>query len=329
MQKILTVSVAAYNVEAYLANTLESCLINNNLETIEVLVVNDGSTDRTRYIAKAFEERYPSVFRVIDKKNGGYGSTINTAIKEAKGKYLKQLDGDDWYQTSNLEELIGILGEIDADRIITPYIRWKKNGKEQTVSDCALQTPTGICPLEDVVFNGTLDMHSSAFRTELLRNLNRPLTENCFYTDHEYSVYPLLKESVSYVWHKPIYVYRLDRDGQSVSREGLRKHYKEHETVVLNLIGVYNQLDQRKKDKYSFFMRRLVGEIRNHFRYLCFLDNPVEAKREVLSFTEIVKRANPSLYQYARNNSRFVKGITAFNGALFPVAKWINDVKSK
>ena len=78
--KTLTVSVAAYNVAAFLRDTLSSCAVPEVLEDLEVLIVNDGSTDETVRIAEEFCSRYPGTFRLINKENGGYGSTVNTAV---------------------------------------------------------------------------------------------------------------------------------------------------------------------------------------------------------------------------------------------------------
>ena len=95
MSKVLTVSIAAYNMESYIRQTLNSLIVPEILEKIEVLVVDDGGTDGTLAIAKEYETKYPITFHAIHKENGGYGSVINKSIELATGKYFKQLDGDD------------------------------------------------------------------------------------------------------------------------------------------------------------------------------------------------------------------------------------------
>ena len=95
MEKILSVSIASYNVEKFIRKALDSCCIPEIMDRLEVLVVNDGSTDGTLQIAREYEKQYPQTFRVIDKKNGGYGSTVNASIKAATGRYFRLLDGDD------------------------------------------------------------------------------------------------------------------------------------------------------------------------------------------------------------------------------------------
>ena len=94
--KLLTVIVPSYNMEKYLLKCLGSLIVAPELmERIEVIVVNDGSTDRTSEIAHSFEVKFPGVFRVIDKENGHYGSCVNAGLKMASGVFAKILDADD------------------------------------------------------------------------------------------------------------------------------------------------------------------------------------------------------------------------------------------
>ena len=73
---------------------------------LDIIVVNDGSTDQTVEITNKYVEKYKQSIRLINKENGGHGSTINTSIKHAKGKYYKILDSDDWVNSENLNRLV-------------------------------------------------------------------------------------------------------------------------------------------------------------------------------------------------------------------------------
>ena len=86
MKKVLTIVVPAYNVEKYLKNCLDSFVDVNILNSIEILVVDDGSTDKTADIAKSYEKKYPNSFRLLSKENGGHGSTINYRHSEGNRK---------------------------------------------------------------------------------------------------------------------------------------------------------------------------------------------------------------------------------------------------
>ena len=88
MEKLLTFSIAAYNVEKYLTKLITSIAEAGHLPEMEILVINDGSKDGTAKLTKEYESEYPDLVRLVDKENGGHGSTINRGIIEATGKYF-------------------------------------------------------------------------------------------------------------------------------------------------------------------------------------------------------------------------------------------------
>lgn len=92
MGKILTVVVPTYNAEKYLRDNLESFKIPELMEDLEILIVNDGSTDHSLEIAEEYVRQYPDTYRVITKENGGHGSGINCGIANARGTYFKVVD---------------------------------------------------------------------------------------------------------------------------------------------------------------------------------------------------------------------------------------------
>ena len=115
--KVISFIIPSYNVERYLNTALTSFItsdedINNQ---IEVIVVDDGSSDGTADIAQTYIERFPDMFRLIQKENGGHGSTINVGSKEAKGRFFKVVDADDWVVTENLSAYIRFLQNTEAD----------------------------------------------------------------------------------------------------------------------------------------------------------------------------------------------------------------------
>ena len=132
--KILTIGIAAYNMELYLSRCLDSLVCIENLNDIEILIVNDGSKDATLQIAQKYESLYPQSVKVIDKSNGGWGSVVNLAIKEATGKYFRLLDADDWYESDSLSEFVSHLSAISCDLVLTPYmLEYVEVGKKKPV----------------------------------------------------------------------------------------------------------------------------------------------------------------------------------------------------
>ena len=130
MEKLLTVSVAAYNGAATLQKALESCLVaDESLQALlDVIIIDDGSTDGTAALAQAFVQAHPGSFRLVSKVNGGYGSTLNTAVELASGRYFRTLDCDDWFDTNALQTLLRRLQNCTADAVYTNYRTVQENG---------------------------------------------------------------------------------------------------------------------------------------------------------------------------------------------------------
>ncbi|MCI8748625.1 MAG: glycosyltransferase family 2 protein [Lachnospiraceae bacterium] len=245
--KILTISIAAYNVDAYIETALQSLFFSDNLDELEVLIINDGSTDRTAKIAEQYTKKYPDIFRLVNKENGGYGSTINTAIKIAKGKYFKQLDGDDWFDKENIKEFLEFLRASEADCIFSPFWKvYQHQGKKEMLGK--------YNPQEKRLSAKDITMYALTFKTTIFTKYNIQFSEKYFYTDCEYNVKPLMFVNKTDFFDKPIYIYRLEEEGQSVSKEGWLKHYYDHNKVTLEIMSYY----KRNKSNMIFFDRDVI-----------------------------------------------------------------------
>ncbi len=119
-EKLISVIVPVYNVEKYLEKSLDS-IIEAAIDDMEILIINDGSTDSSEEIIKKYEKNYPELIRYIKKKNGGLGSVRNVGLKEAKGKYIASIDSDDTINPNFFIEAEKYLKE-DIDLVICDWL---------------------------------------------------------------------------------------------------------------------------------------------------------------------------------------------------------------
>lgn len=298
---VLTVVIPAYNVENYIGRTIKSLVESRKDSEIEVLIVNDGSTDGTGKMAESFAKKY-SYVRAIHQENGGHGAAINTGIREAAGKYFKLLDGDDWVDSEGFSRLVDILKQAEEDLILCDYQEvYIKDKKKRSVS---YRFPAGETLSVDILNVGYLiSMHSHVFKTEVLKKMPKEIDVHSFYVDMEYVLYPLpfIK---NFRYEKiNVYEYRLDRIGQSVSAEGFRKHYKEDVGVLNSLVEYYNEykdVDNHSAAVWFYMPCRIFDMFYRHIlKSIWYLDNREVPVAEYLRrFDRAFQNSAPELYDF-------------------------------
>ena len=241
--RVLTISIAAYQVESYLEQTLNSLLLPEVLEDIEVLVVDDGSTDRTADIARQYQEKYPETVRLICQENGGHGAAVERGIQEATGEYFKTIDGDDWVEASGFLELVRYLQMDDKiDIVCTPY-DWVEHqtGKVLKRISCDFDgiSYQKIYPFTEVSDRIYVNMHAMTYRTQLIQKYMPPIDHHCFYVDAEYVLLPIpYIQSIAFL-EQSVYQYRLGTDGQSMNLRNMQKNCSHHERVLGRILEAY------------------------------------------------------------------------------------------
>lgn len=259
--KILTVSVAAYNVEKTIRQCLDSFLPSKFFDKLEVIVVNDGSSDSTETIVKEYADKYPDTIILLNKENGGWGSTVNASVEAGHGLYFKLIDGDDWVDTAELDNLMAFLKITDADLIIDdfmlvyPYKRKRKvyhdKYKYTLRRTYTYQEFDQISKLDNMIA-----MHATTIRLQALRDVKMKIQEHCFYTDNEFGFYAGLAANTIAFNDSCVYQYRLGVEGQSVSSSGLYKHISDALQMERKLIDTYDQIEadivNQVKKRYLF-----------------------------------------------------------------------------
>lgn len=319
--KTLTISVAAYNVEETLDQTLKSFYDERILDDLEVLIVDDGSKDNTAKIAKKYVQKAPQTYKYVYKTNGGHGSTINKGMELATGKYFKVIDGDDWVDTNSLVEFINSLKKIDSDLVLTNHMecypqQYKKinlvsgmeNGKEYTWKD--------NINIEKVV------LHSVTVKTKLLRENHVHITENSFYVDVEFVVWDAYVSHTIVYLDIYLYMYRLGEPNQSIAKVNMLKNIGMQEKISYELVKMYDQfvkngdmLPRQEETIFHTFKRSIGSTMRTYL----LLPTKI-ARKNIERFDKNIKSLSLVTYQRL-NDDKFINLTRKGNYVLIPLLK--------
>ena len=310
MNKVLSISVAAYNAEKYLVKCLNSFCVPEIMEDIEVLIINDGSTDRTAEISTEYVSKYPDTFILINKENGGHGSTINTGIQKATGKYFKIVDADDWVEKDGIIQLVTTLKQYDVDLMLSPYYFVNAENGDKTFTTCLeRQKKVQNQILDAAQFDRSchLAMHAMTYQTAILKNYYQPIDEKCFYVDLEYIVFYFRHVKSVYVSEFPVYDYLVNSGEQSVNMYNMVKRREQHQLVCSRLLQIFSE----SLCHQSAIQAVIEDCVLNHYRVLMSIEDERQSLVELLAFDNDLKVWQPYIYKSAISHGIIEKKETA------------------
>lgn len=223
--KLLTFAIPSYNSQDYMEHCINSLLPGG--DDVEILIVDDGSKDRTAEIADEYEKKYPGIIRAIHQENGGHGEAVNAGIRNATGLFFKVVDSDDWVDLDaykkvldKLRELAG--GDTVLDMFIANYVYEKEGAKHKKVMRYSSLPQDKIFTWSEAgrFHKGQyILMHSVIYRTQLLRECGLELPKHTFYVDNIYVYKPLPSVKHMYYMDVDFYRYFIGREDQSVNEK--------------------------------------------------------------------------------------------------------------
>lgn len=302
--KYITFTVPCYNSAAYMERCIDTLLGGGDL--VEIIIVNDGSTDRTGEIADAYASEHPDIVRVIHQENGGHGAGVNAGLAAASGRYFKVVDSDDWLDEFALSTLIEQLKCWEAmneepDLIICNYLYDHLN--ERTVKRISYRNVFShgkICGWEDIrSFRPSqyLVMHSLWYRTDILRESGIRLPRHTFYVDNLFANQPLPYVKTLCYLNLDLYHYFLGREDQSVNEKVLMNRI-DQQIRVTKLVALSTDLDRLSKTQPKL-ARYLIRNISIMMSISCIhllLIGTPEAKQKRESLWLYIKNHNEKLY---------------------------------
>ena len=301
--KLLTFAIPCYNSEAYMEHCVESLLPGG--EDVEILIVDDGSKDRTAEIADAYEEKYPGIVRAIHQENGGHGEAVNTGIRNATGLYFKVVDSDDWVDLDaymkilkKLRELSG--GEKTLDMFIANYVYEKEGAKHKKVMRYTALLQDELFTWNESRFHKGqyILMHSVIYRTKLLRECGLELPKHTFYVDNIYVYKPLPSVRNMYYMDVDFYRYFIGRDDQSVNEKVMIGRLDQQLKVNYIMIDDYRLSDTRQipNKKLRHYMKNYLEIIMVVSSIIAIRSGTEENLEKKYELWKYLKKKDPRLY---------------------------------
>ena len=300
--KVLTVVIPCYNSAAYMDRAIESVLIDS--EDLEILIVDDGSSDNTSIIADEYKKKYPNIIHTIHKENGGHGDAVNIGLKNAKGMYFKVLDSDDWFDKNSLEKVLDILKNMinnskSLDMLITNYVYEKVSlQKSKSINYKGAMPEEKIFTWNDLGFlrsSQNILMHSVIYRTEILKKCNLELPKHTFYVDNIFVYKPLPYVNSIYYIDLDLYRYFIGREDQSVNEAVMIRRIDQQIKVTKIMIDCCNPMLLECKKLRKYMIKYLVMMMTIN-TVLLLRENTEESLSKKEELWNYLKLQNRSLY---------------------------------
>lgn len=302
--KYISFVVPCYNSEAYMEKCINSLLIGK--EDVEIIIVDDGSTDNTGKIADKYQEKYPTIVKTVHQKNGGHGEGINTGLKYATGKYFKVVDSDDWVDKSAYREILKKVKKVDADLIVMNYVYSYTDGRKDQVINFrnVFKHDKEITWDEIGKFKVTQypSLHSMMYKKSVLDKTKIKLPKHIFYEDNLFIYLPLINTNTIYYLDVDFYRYYIGRPDQSVQTAQLIKR-SSHQVQVSETVCNKYDLSEIENKKLRKVMKRecvflmTIGVVFSRLAY------NKEGEKQYKDLWASVKKGNPKLYKAIRYKS--------------------------
>lgn len=299
--KLLSFAVPCYNSEAYMEKCIESLLPGG--KDVEILIVDDGSSDRTAEIADAYAERYPGIIRAIHQPNGGHGVAVNTGLKNAAGIYFKVVDSDDWLDRDSYLRVLKRLRTLIKlntlpDMFLANYVYEKEGSKHKKVmrqKGFPKEKMFGWDDVGHLVKGHYILMHSVIYRTQMLHDCGLQLPEHTFYVDNIYVYKPLPYVNNMYYMDVDLYRYYIGREDQSVNEQTMIRRIDQQIRVNKIMFADVNLLAVKDKKcrRYMFNYLEIVTTITVTLAILSGTKENLNKRDELWSY---MKQTDRQLY---------------------------------
>ena len=301
MNKIISVIIPMYNSEPYIEKCLDSLILDANyMQDVEIIVVNDGSTDHSAELVRPYVEQYPDTIRLISQENGGHGAAVDAGIDACQGKYFKVLDADDWFLTDEWKKFVHtLLGIQTVDIIVSGYEQYDVQTEETGLISPPIERAVETLTMDQVMhnwmeFRHVFSLHGMTYRTEFYRKHAIKLPKKVFYDDAVYVTVAASQVKKVCVLKCPVYVYRIGDVNQSISSASRVARIEHMKTVIRTICET--QHEQRSEAGTNYWNYKVRSTITD-FLVTAFLrfDDKRAGRSHARTFMRELRRTNPDV----------------------------------
>ena len=308
--KLLSIAIPCYNSQDYMENCIESLLVGG--EEVEILIVDDGSSDRTAEIADDYARKYPTIVKAIHQENGGHGEAVNAGIRNATGLYFKVVDSDDWVNKEAYVQILKTLYELlrgpqTVDLLISNFVYEKQGATRKKIMQYRKCLPKdrifGWEEVKHMPKGKYLLMHSMIYRTKLLHECNLELPKHTFYVDNLFAFEPLPYVKNLYYLDVNFYRYYIGRQDQSVNETVMISRIDQQIRVTKLMIDylVGRKSELVKNRRLYQYMRNYLEIIMTVSSVLLIRSGTTEHLEKKKELWEYLKGKDKRLYLWMRN----------------------------
>lgn len=262
--------VPIYNVEKYLKKCLDSCL-KQTLKDIEIICVDDGSTDKSYEIVKRYAKKDKRIIPVT-KKNAGYGNSMNIGMDKARGEYIGIVESDDYVEHNMFEVLYNTAKKYDVDVVKSDYLIFhtvkgkEKTSYEVTCTDQGYYNKVLIPSKNKIIFNFQMNTWTGLYRTAFIRenNIRHNETPGAAYQDNGFWFQTLsLANTVMFI-NKAFYHYRQDNPNSSINSKGKVFCMNDEYAFIRDFIEQHP--DVKQHFMYEYFRKKFFNYMHTYER---------------------------------------------------------------
>lgn len=256
----VSVVVPVYNVEDYVGECLES-LINQTLKDIEIICINDGSTDDSLKILEEYSKKDNRI-KVFSQENSGLSATRNNGIQVAEGNYIYFIDADDFLELTALEELLKISKKTNCDFIIFKLINFYDNTYEKYTSNYyemeflkPFRNKTfHYSDIGEKIFDVAVSTPGKFFKKSLISNLKFP--EGLIFEDNFFFAQAVINSDKIYFYDKHLYNRRI-RDNSITTTYDIK--FADTILIINKIINLIKENNLYDKFKIKLFDKKMIS----------------------------------------------------------------------